>query len=282
MVLVACGGAQEAIPEAPTATEASTSEVGTSSAVAQADLDWQEVPDAGGLQLAVVHQDPETKAMAFFVKIPAGWSHPNHFHPTNFHRVVLEGDMTVTLADGTKVTTNAGDYARGISGMMHSASTTNGATFFVVTDSAFASILVDKDGKPLNEGDPAPTASSDEPIAVAADALAWKDLPGGSQAAVVYENPETGSAAMFLRAKAGFSTPSHTHPTGFHRVTLEGSLTATAEGGAAVTSDVGGYYRGEKDVVHVGSSESGGTIFLVSDGKWGTVPVDGGASAAPQ
>jgi quercetin dioxygenase-like cupin family protein len=245
-------------------------------------LEWKDIPDANGAKMAPVWQNPKTGASAFFVRFPAGWSHPNHFHPTDFHRVIVEGEMEVTMKDGTKIAGNKGDYLRYGANVIHRSSTKGGATIFIVADGKFGSITVGDDGKPKKATDPAAGPVTAKPLGITADKMNWKDFPGaeGVRAAVLFKNPDTGSTAMLVKYKPNFKAGRHFHKSSFHRIQIEGDLTIVVDG-KSLEGKAGDYFRGVKDVVHDGQSKSGGTMFIVSDAEWGTVFVDKDGKALP-
>ncbi len=244
-------------------------------------LQWKTIPEANGAQMSPVGKTPGTEGVAFFIKFPAGWKHPNHFHTTDFHRVVVDGDLEVTMKDGTKFASKKGDYFRAPANAIHSTSTKNGATIFIVSDGKFSTVTLGEDGKPTKATDPAQGPVTGKPMAVAADKLEWKELMKGVKVAPVFKHPTTQAVGVFLQFGADFKAGRHKHKSSFHRVTLDGELTVTPEGGQAMSGTAGGYFRGIKNLIHESSSKAGGTIFLVSDGEWDTVFVDAEGNALP-
>jgi quercetin dioxygenase-like cupin family protein len=238
-------------------------------------LKWKEVPEAHGVQMAPVWKHDQTEASAFFVKFPAGWSHPSHFHPTNAQRIVVEGDFEVTVKDGATTGSKKGDHAYSPANVIHTSATKKGCTMFIVTEGKFGSITVGDDGKPTKATDPPPGPVSGESKAVAATELAWKDHPEakGVKVAPVWNNETTGATAMFIKFDANVAHGAHTHTSSFHRVMIEGEMVVEANG-ETFTGGVGSYFRGVKDTVHTSGSKTGGTFFLLSDAKFGTVFVD--------
>ena len=57
------------------------------------DLKWNDVPDFPGVKMALVHGDPNTGPSDFFMKLPAGFSAPLHFHDPDHWVAVVSGTL---------------------------------------------------------------------------------------------------------------------------------------------------------------------------------------------
>ena len=103
-----------------------------------AELQWGDAPPAfeRGAQAAVVSGDP-AKAGSLFVirlKAPAGFRIARHWHPSDEHVTVLEGDLSLDMGEGADQHTASfgpGDYVLLPAKMQHAASTTGGVTLQV-------------------------------------------------------------------------------------------------------------------------------------------------------
>jgi len=73
------------------------------------DLKWQDVPDAKGVQLAVVEGNPSKGASHFFLKFAPGFSAPLHHHSANHSGTVVSGTLVLTV-DGQERKLPAGSY----------------------------------------------------------------------------------------------------------------------------------------------------------------------------
>jgi quercetin dioxygenase-like cupin family protein len=76
------------------------------------DLKWEQVPDAPeGLMMATVWGNPEKGAYGAYVKFPAGFKFPLHFHTNDSKDILISGKIIVTGEDGTKFEFEPGSYA---------------------------------------------------------------------------------------------------------------------------------------------------------------------------
>lgn len=99
-----------------------------------AQLQWGDAPPAlpKGAQLAVLSGDPGSAGpYVIRLKAPPGYKIALHWHPTDEHVTVLEGDLTLRMGDGADAhahTFGADGYALLPARMHHGASTQGGAT----------------------------------------------------------------------------------------------------------------------------------------------------------
>jgi len=91
--------ASKPAPHAPAATAV---------LLAPSDLNWTDVKDSPGVKMAVVKGDPNKGAAHFFVKLPAGFSVPLHFHNADHYGTVLSGTMVFVPEGGVEKTLPAG------------------------------------------------------------------------------------------------------------------------------------------------------------------------------
>jgi quercetin dioxygenase-like cupin family protein len=98
-------------------------------------LKWGPPPPVfpAGAKFAVVNGDPaKTGNVTVRFKMPAGYTIPPHFHPTDEHVTVLGGDLSIGMGDvidkAHALHLSGGGYAVAMAGMHHYAYTTKGAT----------------------------------------------------------------------------------------------------------------------------------------------------------
>jgi len=105
-------------------------------------LKWTQAPDAPkGLKVAVVWENPVTKAQALFVQLPKKLAIPAHHHTPNMWMTVIKGSMTVTGTDGKAMEIKAGGFAQAPGGMIHTTTSKKGATLFQLTDGPFDTVM---------------------------------------------------------------------------------------------------------------------------------------------
>jgi quercetin dioxygenase-like cupin family protein len=74
------------------------------------ELKWVDVPEAKGVQMAMVKGDPMKGAYQGFVKFPAGTMHPLHTHTNDVMVIVISGVMTYGPEGGTEKKLPAGSF----------------------------------------------------------------------------------------------------------------------------------------------------------------------------
>ena len=105
-------------------------------------LKWTPVPDGPkGVKMAVVWEHPVTKAQAVFVQFPKKTSFAKHHHTPNLWMTVVKGAVTVTGLDGKAMEVKAGGYAQAPAGLVHTTESKKGATFFMLTDGPFDTVM---------------------------------------------------------------------------------------------------------------------------------------------
>jgi hypothetical protein len=73
-----------------------------------ADLKWSNDPDHPGVQVAPLQGDPGKGASHFFIKLPAGFAVPMHFHNADHWVAVVSGTLMLTPEGGMEKTLPAG------------------------------------------------------------------------------------------------------------------------------------------------------------------------------
>ena len=122
------GSLLAAEPQSPTTAPASTHAM-----VHAASIQWGEAPPMlpRGAQAAVLSGDPgKPGPFVIRLKAPPGYRVPRHWHPTDEHVTLIEGDLTLAMGDGADAHSAdfvAGDYVLLPSPMRHEASTRGGA-----------------------------------------------------------------------------------------------------------------------------------------------------------
>lgn len=135
-------------------TPASTAAPAASMHVAYnaADLKWGAAPDAfePGAKSVVLSGDPGKPGLFVIrLKMPAGFKVANHWHLTDEHVTLLDGDATLDMDDGAqKQTFSSGAYVLLPAHMHHAASTKNGATVQISAMGPFALTYVDPKDDP--------------------------------------------------------------------------------------------------------------------------------------
>lgn len=80
----------------------------TSVLVPVGELKWNDVPDFPGVKIAAVHGDPNQGPAHFFIKLPAGFSAPLHFHDPDHWAAVVSGTLLLMPEGGAEKTLPAG------------------------------------------------------------------------------------------------------------------------------------------------------------------------------
>lgn len=106
-----------------------------------------------GAKFAVIAGDPAaTGLVTVRFEMPAGYTIPPHFHPTDEHITVLNGSFAIGMGDSIDkahaLTLSAGGYGVAMANMHHYAYTTNGATIQVHMQGPFAITYVNQADDP--------------------------------------------------------------------------------------------------------------------------------------
>jgi quercetin dioxygenase-like cupin family protein len=109
------------------------------------DVKWGAPPPVfpPGAKFAVIAGDPgATGLVTVRFEMPAGYTIPPHFHPTDEHVTVLKGSFSIGMGDSIDkthaLTLSAGGYGVAIANMHHFAYTSTGATIQVHMQGPFA------------------------------------------------------------------------------------------------------------------------------------------------
>ena len=109
------------------------------------DVKWGAPPPVfpPGAKFAVIAGDPAaTGLVTVRFEMPAGYTIPPHFHPTDEHVTVLRGSFSLGMGDvidkSHALTLSAGGYGVAMANMHHYAYTTTGATIQVHMQGPFA------------------------------------------------------------------------------------------------------------------------------------------------
>ena len=81
---------------------------GTAVFMPAAELKWTDVAEFPGLKMAGVHGDPAKGASHFFIKLPAGFSAPVHYHNADHWVAVVTGTLMLTPEGGKETALPAG------------------------------------------------------------------------------------------------------------------------------------------------------------------------------
>lgn len=130
--------------------------------VKASEVQWGDAP-AGfepGAQAAVMAGDP-TQPGQFVIrlKVPAGFRVARHWHPTEEHLTVIEGDLTLDMGEGAQqrsATFGPGDYVLLPMRMQHAASTSGGLVLQVHGPGPFEINYVDPKDDPRKRAPQAP------------------------------------------------------------------------------------------------------------------------------
>jgi len=131
--------------------------------VKAAEVKWGEAPPAfeSGAQAAVLAGDPGAAGLFVIrLKAPAGFKVARHWHPTDEHVTVIEGDLTLDMGEGAQqhsATFGPGDYVLLPTRMQHAASTSGGVVLQVHGNGPFELNYVDP------KDDPRKRAPDEEP-----------------------------------------------------------------------------------------------------------------------
>lgn len=82
---------------------------GTAVLTPAGDLQWTDVPDFPGVQMAVVDGDPAKGPGHFLIKLKEGFVAPLHHHTSDHFATVLSGTMSFTI-DGKETLLPAGSF----------------------------------------------------------------------------------------------------------------------------------------------------------------------------
>jgi quercetin dioxygenase-like cupin family protein len=117
-------------------------------------VQWGEAPPAfeRGAQAAVIAGDPGKSGLFVLrLKAPPGYRVARHWHSSDEHVTLIEGDLTVEMGEGSikhSTTLGPGDYLLLLAQMPHSASSSGGAVLQVHGAGPFDLTYVDPKDDP--------------------------------------------------------------------------------------------------------------------------------------
>ena len=118
----------------------------------EADLKWGEAPPAfeRGAQFAVLSGDPGKPGLFVIrIRMPPGFRVANHWHPSDEHVTLLDGDASLQMNDGAQSKDlSSGAYVLLPARMHHAVSTKQGATVQVMAMGPFELNYVDPKDDP--------------------------------------------------------------------------------------------------------------------------------------
>lgn len=121
-------------------TQGAPKEVPLASTFKDAQLKWGPCPPfiPKGCELAVLHGDPAKPNADVFLKVPGGFTIPNHWHTSAQRMVLVSGELQATYDGQKPVTLRPGTYAYGPAKLAHSASCAKGdpCVLFIAFESA--------------------------------------------------------------------------------------------------------------------------------------------------
>jgi quercetin dioxygenase-like cupin family protein len=140
---------------APTPAPAAAPAASMHVAYNAADLKWGAAPDAfePGAKSVVLSGDPGKPGLFVIrLKVPAGYKVANHWHPTDEHVTLLDGDVALDMDDGAeKLALSSGAYVLLPAHMHHAVSTRTGATVQISAMGPFALTYVDPKDDPRKQ-----------------------------------------------------------------------------------------------------------------------------------
>ena len=137
--------------------QASTAPAPTHAMVKGATLQWGDAPPSlpSGAQAAVLSGDPGQPGLFVIrLKSPAGYRVPRHWHPTDEHVTIIEGDLTLAMDQGAQAhsdTFGPGDYVLLPAEMQHEASTKGGVIVQIQAMGPFEITYIDPRDDPLKQ-----------------------------------------------------------------------------------------------------------------------------------
>jgi len=127
--------------------------------VRAADTKWGDAPASlpRGAQAAVLSGDPgKPGAFVLRLKVPANYRVAQHWHPSDEHVTVIEGDFTLAMGAGANAHSAdfvPGDYVLLPAKMLHEASTRNGAIVQIQSTGPFEINYVNPADDPRKQKD---------------------------------------------------------------------------------------------------------------------------------
>ncbi|HWZ90963.1 MAG TPA: DUF4437 domain-containing protein [Polyangiaceae bacterium] len=99
----------------------------TGIALDAADLQWDAIPDSGGVSSAALEGEIERGAYKAFIKFPPGASYPLHFHSADLRLVVVSGSYLYALEGQATKKYGPGSYIFVPGGLKHTSGCDRGS-----------------------------------------------------------------------------------------------------------------------------------------------------------
>jgi hypothetical protein len=145
---------QDAPPATVAPPESSAQAPAAHVVLQSAELKWGEAPPAfeRGAQAVVLSGDPSKPGLFVLrLKVPPGYKVANHWHSTDEHVTLMDGDITLRMNDGEQERTlSRAAYVLLPARMHHAVSTATGATVQVSAMGPFQLTYVDPKDDPRN------------------------------------------------------------------------------------------------------------------------------------
>ena len=109
-------------------------------------LKWNPCPAVfpKGCEVTVLHGDPANGRSDVFLKTPANYSFPPHWHSSPEHMILVSGELHVSYEGQKPAILRAGSYAYGPAKAHHRARCANGpCVLFIAFESPIDAVLVD-------------------------------------------------------------------------------------------------------------------------------------------
>jgi hypothetical protein len=134
MTLVSVVALTVVVAASPAAKPAHQHEAAAALLVPEADLKWSDVPEFPGLKMAPLQGDPAKGASHFFLKMPAGFAAPLHFHNADHWAAVVAGTLVLVPEGGTEKRLPAGSGFSFVGKKKHTTACAAGADCLLFID----------------------------------------------------------------------------------------------------------------------------------------------------
>ena len=136
---------------APVAAQTTATEKAVARAHSDAQLTWSPCPPifAKGCEVVVLQGDPAKGRSDVFLRTPANYTLPSHWHTSPEHMVLVAGEMHVTYEGQETVVLKPGSYAYGPAKAKHKAHCAGGGpcVLFIAFESPIDAVLSESPAK---------------------------------------------------------------------------------------------------------------------------------------